>query len=260
MRTVLFTGAGASKAIGYPLTSELLPLVRERLDTDLFAQTAGRAAAANRAELRRYLASLLPGLDRLQPGQLPLITDVFSLVEYSMLAGEALAMGDERTLRRCRDLLKEAMTDVFLENFYRAYALDDPGEKRESDTLDALTRWIRRQQQELAIVTTNYDIGIEYALWQQGAYQLGSIDLGFDWRDEDGEEYTRPDKPLLRLYKLHGSFNLLRCTTCGSVFFNPEGSIAHQAFRPDIDEHNSCVCRTDVRLDLQIVAPSLVRD
>jgi NAD-dependent SIR2 family protein deacetylase len=262
MNTVLFTGAGASKAIGYPLTNELLPLVRARLATDLFGQTTERDAdaARKRKELRRYLTRLMAGIDDLEKEELPLITDIFSLVEYSILSGEALAIGEGEKLRRCRDLLKEAMTDVFLENFLRDYDLDIPSEKGEKQILEKLILWIRKRQKDLAIVTTNYDIGIEYKLWEEDGYAPDSLDLGFDWRDVEGDEYTRPRKPAFRMYKLHGSYNLLRCTTCGSVYFNPDGIIAQQAFREEIDDANSCVCRKDMRLDLQIVAPSIVRD
>lgn len=263
MRTALFTGAGASRAIGYPLTADLLPMVREWLKNGaLFEVTVGGDDAREyRNELADYLSRLLPGFHDIEDQHLPLITDVFSLVEYSLASGEALSIGDDGTLRRCRDLLKQAMTDVFLENFNRSYDRGKPDEKLEEDLLYKLVGWIKARRRELGLVTTNYDIGIEYALYGESGYDTETLDMGFDWRDPvAGHEHTRPQKPDFRIFKLHGSFNLLRCSTCGYVYFNPDGSIAHQAFRKTLDQNNTCHCRNDIRLELQIVSPSLVRE
>lgn len=262
MRTALFTGAGASYAIGYPLTSELLPMVRERLNNaELFEITANADAVGYRKELRDYLIRLLPGFDDIEAHDLPLITDVFSLVEYSIISGEALSIGDDKALRRCRDLLKQAMTDIFLENFNRDYDPSKEDETREEKVLHDLAAWIKARKQELGLVTTNYDIGVEYALYGNRGYDIEAVDMGFDWRDpSEGYEHTRPRRPDFRIYKLHGSFNLLRCSTCGYVYFNSDGSIAHQAFRKKLDRNNTCHCRNDIRLELQIISPSLVRD
>src|SRR3954464_279874 len=109
MTTALFTGAGASKAIGYPLTAELLREVRRRIQR--------KQATLDEKDLHAYLARLLPGFSRTDEKHLPLITDIFSLIEYSIASGESLAIGGDGELRRCRDLLKQAMTDVFIENF-----------------------------------------------------------------------------------------------------------------------------------------------
>jgi NAD-dependent SIR2 family protein deacetylase len=263
MRTVLFTGAGASRAIGYPLTKELLPLVRTSLKNGtLFNQTARHPRNEEcRKDLRRMLGRLLPGFNKVGDRDLPLITDLFSLVEYAILSGETLSIGGEQSLRRCRDLLKQAMTDVFIENFRRSYDRDDPEEKREEDLLHQLLAWIKRQRGTLGIVTTNYDIGIEFEMARRGALSAKGLDIGFDWRHPDnGRIYTRPAKPSFRYYKLHGSFNMLHCGTCGHVYFNPWGSIVHQVFRPKIDWANTCHCRDDVRLEMHLVSPSLVRD
>src|SRR5262245_37798842 len=108
MRTALFTGSGASKAIGYPVTRELLPMVRDELRSgELFARTNGKRRDAHcRNELERYLKKLLPGFRKAKNEDLPLITDVFSLVEHAIVAGQALPVGGDADLRRFRDLLK----------------------------------------------------------------------------------------------------------------------------------------------------------
>lgn len=263
--TALFTGAGASRAIGYSLTGELLPRVRDELKRNvLFADTNGeKKDKQDRDELYAYLLGLLPGLERVPDSQLPLITDVFSLVEHAIMSGEALPIGGDGTLRRCRDLLKQAITDILIGDFILPWDETDPNQKCERDVLNQLTRWIELQGDTLGLVTTNYDIGLEHEMYERMGHVCVSetVDLGFDWRDvNSGTERTRPTTPRLRVYKLHGSLDLLRCRLCGYVYFNPWGTIALEAFREELDNNNTCICREKTRLELHIVSPSLVRD
>jgi hypothetical protein len=202
---------------------------------------------------------VLPGFEKAK--ELPMITDVFSLVEHALSAGEALPIGGESDLRRCRDLLKQAITDVLL----RKPGEDPRGAVNGSPSrvLSELTGWINGMLDDFALVTTNYDTAIEcelyYKMRQQEVYR--TIDLGFDWRHiGKGDVRTRPAHARLRVYKLHGSLDQLRCRQCGYVYFNPWGNIAHQAFREKLDKGNTCHCRDDLRLELHIVAPSLVRE
>jgi hypothetical protein len=147
MQTVLFTGAGASRAIGYPLTSELLPRVRKELKTGaLFVYTNGRKKdRRDRDELRRYLLGLLPGFKRVPDDQLPLITDVFSLVEHALVSGDALPIGGDASLRRCRDLLKQAITDVLLGDFLADWDDENADDRRERRVLRRFATWVHRQ-------------------------------------------------------------------------------------------------------------------
>jgi NAD-dependent SIR2 family protein deacetylase len=266
MRTALFTGAGASCAIGYPLTRELLPLMLDGLNSaSLFEGTNGRRKdRQNRNELFDHLVKLLPGLKSVTNTQeLPLITDVFSLLEYAIVSDEALPNGGAYSLRRCRDLLKQAIIEVLRDSAERAG--DSPGRnpKNSQKVLAQVADWVDAQGDTLGLVTTNYDIGLESEMYRRlGRVQIESVlDLGFDWRDvNSGRVCTRPANPKFRVYKLHGSLDVLRCPLCGHVYFNPYGAIARQAFREQLDDGNACHCRRSSRLDLHIVSPSLVRE
>ena len=265
MRTALFTGAGASAAIGYSLTRELLPRVRDALEKDeLFRHTNGPMRdEEDRVRLHRYLCGLLPGFDEVDKSHLPLITDVFSLVDYSIASGEALPIGSDGELRHCRDLLKQAITQILMSDFDARQAQQAGALTKEQKTLRDFADWVSKQEANLGLITTNYDIGLEYEVYERfGREHLpGKLDLGFDWRDVDtGEERTRPHNPNLRVYKLHGSLDQLRCPLCGYVYFNGFGAIAFQAFRDELSSGNTCHCRDDVRLELHIVSPSLVRE
>jgi hypothetical protein len=265
-RTAFFTGAGTSKAIGYPLTREFTSRIRNELraanETLFDGYVSGKIAKTRCRELRENLLRLMPGFEAAADDKLPLITDVFSLVEHAIAAGDALPIGDETRLRNCRDLLRMAITAILLDDFNTAFdrSEEDQWQKR---TLERLVEWYSGRGTDIALVTTNYDIGLEYELY--GGKPLSeiqdTIDLGFDWRAVGGGRVrVRPPDPSLRIYKLHGSLDTLRCRMCGHVYFNPAGTIAHQAFREEIDDDNRCECNRDLRLELNIVSPSLVRD
>ncbi len=264
--TTLFTGAGASKAIGYPVTSDLLPLIRTGLKSgDLFDGFNDKAADGKRAKmLLGYLNQLLPGFRAAEDSDLPLITDVLSLVEHALVSGEALPVGGPDELRRFRDLLKQAIVSVLLEVHLAAWNPEDRDDTRQKGVLTVFRKWVEGRADGLGIVTTNYDIGLDGELYNKGRFSplQQHLDLGFDWRlvENSGRIVPRPAKPSLRIFKLHGSLDLLRCSLCGHAYFNPDGSIIHQAFRDKLDEHNTCHCNGLVRLESHIVAPSLVRD
>jgi len=221
-----------------------------------------------RVELEKYLSRLLLGFETVEDAELPLITDVFSMVEYALVTGEALPIGGEERLRRCRDLLKQAITDVILGDYLAKWEDGNPDHTREKVVLKKLVDWIDRKKRMVGLVTTNYDIGIDHELYKRhGRARAGKedvyriVDLGFDWRHVGKQDVcTRPRDPQVRVYKLHGSLDTLVCRACGYVYFNPQGSIVHQAFREALDDDNTCICRDDLRLELHIVSPSLVRD
>jgi hypothetical protein len=208
------------------------------------------------------LRGLLPGFKDVPNQELPLITDVFSLVEYALASGDALAIGGDAILRRLRDLLKHAITDILLGDFLASWR-DVPEDLEQRRVLNELVAWIQSLVPDMALISTNYDIGLEWELYKHvGRPRVPHvIDLGFDWRDTgNNEERTRPVAPDLRVFKLHGSLDLLKCAVCGYVYFNPWGAIAFQAFRNQLDSNNTCVCADHVRLQLHIVSPSLVRE
>ena len=265
MRTAVFTGAGASRAIGYPLTHELLPRVRTELDSnELFEDINGpKRDAQDRKELKKHLTTLLPGFRNAEDAHLPLITDIFSLVEYAIVSGESLPVGGDGKLRRFRDLLKQAITDVLLGDFLMPWDTRNPEHVRQRAVLARLTDWLEAERQDVALVTTNYDIGLESELYRRITPRrvVKELDLGFDWREVGSDaERVRPAKPGLRVFKLHGSLDVLRCRHCGYVYFNPYGAIVFHAFHDKLNDDNTCVCRDDERLELHIVSPSMVRD
>lgn len=261
-RTVIFTGAGASAAFGYPTTRDLLPSIRESLrNGDAFEGI--EPSKKKNDELHELLCEMLPGFETIEAAQLPLITDVMSLVDISLQQGLALIpRRSQQDMTHFRRLLEEAIFHDIGE------AYDTVEEEEASDLLverfgKGLLGIVEDPNQELALITTNYDLPVDQWLFDSYGTSYNRIaeafDFGMAWRSEHDKLYHRPNAPHIRLYKLHGSLNWLRCELCEHVYVNVYGSIVHQAYDEEIQSGNECVCG-HARLRSVLVSPSLVRD
>jgi hypothetical protein len=237
---------------------EIMPWVRASLiRKDLFD---GVGAKGKHLRLQRYLEQLLPGFFRVR--RLPSITDVFSLLDYS-IRSETMPMRGRRPeeLRECRHLVDEAMFSVL------EWPYDEDNIPR---VLGRLAGWIHSHSAKpgnsMTVVSSNYDIAVDDMLFWYRDYKISriasEIDFGFAWRDPESTKpvrYSRPDSPTLAVYKLHGSLNWLRCDACEHMYVNPNGVIAQQAFHKRKSDFNTCHCGHHPLREV-VVAPSLVRD
>ena len=256
MKTAVMIGAGASKPFGFPLTKDMFPAIKHQvLAGRLFGDSPEGKQRSD--QLLEYLRGMLPGFD--EDITLPLITDVLSLVDYSILVAATPI-----PKRRLGDLV--AFRALLEHGIFQTLAR--PYREQVPDDLTRFARWLHSKadarDQEIALVSTNYDIAVEDRLFAMHGHNHQAIaerfDFGFDWRDPKRDAlYRRPQEPAMRLYKLHGSVNWLRCDLCEHIYVNAEGSIAHQAFKSRIDDNNTCHC-LHAPLRSVLVAPSLVRD
>ncbi|SDD44119.1 hypothetical protein [Aquimonas voraii] len=265
MPTAVFSGAGLSKALGYPITSELL-------DRAMLAAEKKRlgGARSNNADCDLFLSMVkraAPGLsERPDLRQRVLITDLFSMVEYCIATDEPLGSLTATELIEFRRLLKFAISEVLV-----AAGPSDEADKlltaQQTDLKKSIANWLLSLGNSATLITTNYDVEIDHAVY--GAIESGTpnpdriatkVDLGFEWRDvrSHGQIHPRPKSPKFSIFKLHGSLDTLRCPTCGHVYFNCLGTIAWQAFRRQVDYNNTCHC-SESRLDVHIVPPTFVR-
>jgi hypothetical protein len=201
-----------------------------------------------------------------------MVTSLLSLLDYSLATGQSvMAKRSVEEIREARRLLERGVLEVI--NDFEEFDADEDRQ---------LTRFCQLMQglngggskSPLCAITTNYDMAADFAAfrcakverdadgyWDED--QIASrIDFGFDWLHPEADAtvvYSRPNKPLLRLLKLHGSTNWLRCPLCDHIYVNPWGPIWDQAYRKKSDHLNRCHC-TDTRLEAQIISPSFVRE
>lgn len=266
LRTVLFLGAGASAAFGYPITSAILPRIRQMLDDGtLFPIASNPARERGRMQrLREHLVALFPTIFE-ESIELPLITDLLSLIDLMLTTEEILLPKvSAQSMQDLRTLLEHAILQVIEAEYRRPESF--PG-------LDRLADWMLNGPEDagapVTVVSTNYDTLIDGLLFERIdiAPDLEiptAVDMGFAWREHSSGRFNMqlhppPAEPTVRLLKLHGSLNWLKCPLCGFVYINTAGSIHQQAFREEkIDYNNTCLCgHGPVRT--VIVAPSMVR-
>lgn len=282
-RTILFLGAGASRALGYPLTSEIFPRVLDRLkartlftDTNVVYPLTGEHKDVNSAGflpdamqvLERELMALFPGV--LTSTAAPQITEVLSLLDHLIFTGSsAIPRFPRERLTRLRGLLERAVATVVTEP-------DDTRDPVYRVLVERLVKWLVAEsgtaapvRHRITVVTTNYDLALEKPLAAAIGEKHGAnrIDYGLNWRDpfelqEDGDEEVvrlRPEDAALAFYKLHGSINWLRCPLCEHVYLNGFGPIFHQAYASRARSENTCSCH-HWPLGTLLVAPSMIRD
>lgn len=272
----IFLGAGASKTFGYPLTRDLMldiftGLRSGSLLKGLNSPLSNGKSKPARGRLWDFLNDLLPG-KRMDRGQVPMVTGVLSLLDFSLSTG--LALSPEwriEEMREMRLLLESALLEVIPD--------DEDWQEHETEQAEAfegmkrfLTRMMRQTGRQVALITTNYDMLTDLLAMQAtrvagtiGDWNFESVakrvDFGFRWvHPEKSAElvFPRPENPAIALYKLHGSTNWLRCPLCENIYINPNGPISLIAGANDEDWDNSCHCET--QLEAQIVSPSFVRE
>jgi len=303
MRKVIFLGAGASKAVGLPLTKDILVEIVEKLESrskrgkGLFRGSDRFKPEVEEDALRQGLQTLYPGIELKASREdlkksLPMITDVLSFLDYSILYEQPAALKFRAdNLLRLRRLLERGICEVLGLRFYDSGnsldGRDDAGEllaemgrspeqlavpkDSERAMLQDFVGWIAEQHNhgtQITVITTNYDTAVETGIYREMGYEKvrDQIDFGLDWRLPDtngpgtgGVIVTRPVKPEYAIYKLHGSLNWLRCDLCGQVYIHPRSDIAYLSFYPKQLENNTCHCGYYPLRHL-IVAPSMVRD
>lgn len=281
IRSAVFLGAGASRAFGFPLTTELLPMMLGLLDTGTlfhtYATTPPQQVDADQLILRRRLEAFLPGLRQTWqtlrsndaesvPTLSVSITDVLSLVDHAIASGAVRAGMSNEELQEFRRTLERALCSVL----WHAEGPADRDNAARSTFIDWLLEL--RAQGSLSLMTTNYDLVVEQPLFARlggdpstpwvarHRHVAETVDFGFPWRDPgSGEIVARPPNATLQLLKLHGSLNSLRCPLCGQTYLNVFGYIAHEGFRSELNSYNTCHCADWARLRVNLVTPSLVR-
>jgi NAD-dependent SIR2 family protein deacetylase len=248
-QVAIFLGAGASRAMGLPLTAEILPrIARRRHDGSLFENWYPEHAQ----DLRSFFARSFPQLLSRSPKKSSVIELLTSLDHYLRDHASPWKM-NRHELKRYRLLLVTAICEILYKTNHR---IATPARARWSKLLRTLpTAYDRRI--DLAIITTNYDQLVDELLLEAfGSTLERSVDMGVTWYDRGDTRIPRPRRPKTRYYKIQGSMNSLVCQKCGRLYINTEESIYLVPFQSRNDD-SQCGCG-HYPLAHTVVAPSAV--
>ena len=272
--TVYFLGAGASKDAGIPVTAGLLPRVKANIRD-----------RSDRDDLRRFVQTFDTGGSG-QSGRAPIV-ELISFLDNAIRTERPLDTFFK--LDRLRDVRRQLTSEVAKAVVSRKGArvevpedaLDTPG----ATTL-RVASYYRTFVQKLVgrdrtlvseadlplgdtVVTTNYDISIDVALYEAayseerrgGSSSVTDVYLGSEFRDpyDDTPAFSEP-KMCVDLFKLHGSLNWLYCPNCSRIFVAAFGQSVIYFDTPESDlDELTCFCGY-FSLEPVIVAPSAVQD
>jgi len=204
-RTVVVLGAGASKADGAPVQSELLK--------GFFESCRSQGPYGSAREMERELATyflLVWGLDvdngDLSAWPFPTFEEALGLLELAEARGEFFRGfgGLSQNATRGQEVRAHLMSLIAV---YLEQRLRTGGNYHQ-----ALVQQLRTQESlaHTALISLNYDILIDNALLLMGAT---GVDYGVAFSNLNNPRRPRAT-PLL---KLHGSLNWLFCPTCNAL-------------------------------------------
>jgi len=195
MSRVFILGAGASRFAGYPLGLDLWKFVRN-------SRTPGIKAKQNGQFVKPAMDQILRLLPQKEPER-PNLEEIFTLLDLASRGTDlpGLAEFNWKVLRPC---LIGMIIDVFLWHQYEfnnALAADS-----DHNSSRILAAWTALLQGEDTIITFNWDLLHEAALWHV-----------HKWHYSDGYGFACADAPPrihspVKILKLHGSINWAQAT------------------------------------------------
>lgn len=190
--SVMFLGAGASKAAGLPLTEELLRHIWPR------DYESGEAPWVNMKTARQWRTDLEGAVKVLYPdggseGFRPLVSEFFTLLEVM----DRVHAGRERLPLDAGDLLRSLRAEIAL-----GLTGSVSAQRRRATTLPHYRWFTSVQGRPSVIVTSNWD-----TLAEQTALRAG-LNVLLSWpRNRNGERRSELPSKTVVILKLHGSID-----------------------------------------------------
>lgn len=221
VETVIFLGAGASKADGAPLQNELM----KTYFSDVQVKGSREYKRLARFFYRMY------GIDVTNPQvTYPSFEEVLGIIEISLESNTALrgytGTRNRVTLETLKNDLIGSIADV----------LDSKLTKTPVHCERLISRLLQENTlRETAFISLNYDIIIDNCILR--AYDKNvDLEYGLEFRNftKLGDwKRARPEQAV-RLHKLHGSLNWLFCPCCEDISLTPKEKLATSAFKQGV--------------------------
>lgn len=242
MARVFVLGAGASKFAGYPLASELWPFVRDH--------SGGHLAADRR---RQRVVQLIETIAQrwVIPTEhdRPNLEEIFTYLDLTALGSTLLELA-HTDWKRDREELRAMISDAF--QWYQYKLRDDLESRPELRT--TMERWARFLQAGDIIVTFNWDLLHERALWDAEKWHFAD---GYGFECEDAPADARPSD--IKILKVHGSVNWAQ-----SNEWDCQPSVEHKAdfFPGAMDDHSKTYMKSAGQGNegKYLIVPSFLKD
>ncbi len=218
MKRVFFLGAGFSKHAGFPLGSELLNFVRQKLSSSVmlldkkeYLPILERVIEIYNSSDRGYFAN---NLELLLTSFSLSYNDKNFIDKFRPIYEEFISKGNHRYYfpQHIIGRITYGVRSAFLGYHIK---ISDYGKSPPiSDRNIALVydKFFNMLEEGDTIITLNYDILCEQALWVKNKWTFldgyGFIKPKRSLIDKDKIHlYTKPEKSIVKIYKLHGSIN-----------------------------------------------------
>jgi hypothetical protein len=218
-KTVFILGAGFSKAAGGPLQSEILGNIFEQNTNELDGDYRQLYE-----ENRRWLNDFLENEHYVEPEHFKdvALEDLYTPIDRCILDNVAYRNNSPSELIEARQKLNSLIV-MLIDHKLRG----DRAEFRHADRFAEYLVSLKRanpNKDPFSIISTNWDILIDNAVKLRTILNKDTIDYCFDVLPYRTNQFspnsTSPDRDnfKIKILKLHGSMNWLRCQRCQRVF------------------------------------------
>ncbi|KPK98199.1 MAG: hypothetical protein AMJ95_05690 [Omnitrophica WOR_2 bacterium SM23_72] len=220
MKRVFFLGAGFSNLAGFPLGAELLHFVRQKLASSVelmdqqvylpileqtieIFKSSGRSFFANNLEL--LLTSFTLSLS---------YNDTEFIDKFKPIYETYISSGDKRYFfpQHVIGRITYGIRSAFRNHHILISGYGESPPIADQEKAEIYNKFFNMLGSEDTIITLNYDILCEQALWNNDKWTF--LDgYGFNKTKESlmGSDnvglYVKPEKSIVKIYKLHGSIN-----------------------------------------------------
>jgi len=249
--TVIFLGAGASRADGAPLQGQLF----KDYFLDYNDQPRDRIHHSWDRELATFFHVFF-GIDiddrkSVETASFPTFEEVLGIIEIADSQNECFKdwgtshivdAQQKPRLQHMHDVLILLIAEI-LDHKLRHMATYHPNLVQYLHKVG----WLRTT----SFVSLNYDILIDNALLSDRKTSNLDLDYGIDFTNF-GSEWAKPDLDnKVKLFKLHGSLNWLYCPTCRAIKVTPKKKgVCRLKWKP-----GECICGQCETLTVPIIIP-----
>jgi len=269
-KTVFFLGAGFSKAAGAPAQNELLSQVLDY---------SGYGYGNPVAEYQNYLKLFFHDAFKLSDEQMCLFSleDFFTPIDKCISENTSFRGYSVDAIKSIRNYLSILVSIVINDQLQNS--------DRPKDYIDTFVNYILALKKnaptvdKVSIITTNWDILLDRRFFEslnhsydnRGTIDFGThvVSLSAGQAEQIMPAMIAIAKKLItvKLYKIHGSLNWLKCPSCNRLYVNPDTKIGIPAGSLGIecrfcDQSFILPSRNllGIKLEPQLIYPTFVKD